>query len=316
MYPLDFIALQLENASSINHQFLVNHPMIKKRYQLDIPSNDYKGRCYYGKNIDIYHDGQKLNIKCSLPYLRHGHNFTSFDQRDIEVSVKDLSEILQVDLFRATVKNREYALLSRSKLPFKNLKRLIGGVQGMELLKKTPHLLMFGNSTTICKIYEIAPNLKSKIANDVDQNFDWSNAIDVVKIELKFKNSIGNLNHYLAQEILSDRKELDSFVHNKISICPVGSSGESFSDILFSSLVNIGWSHCTYQEVYTEINRQIDLSGLTPSQKSARRKALKNKHSKVESNDYRSLMDFLEPSEDTKVISMTFPKDNSLISKF
>ncbi len=316
MYQLDFIELQLENVDKINQQFLVNHPMIKKRYQLKIPLNDYKGRCYYGKYIDIYYDGKKLNIKCSLPYLRYGHNFTNFDQTDIEVTIQDLSEILKIDLFRAAIKKREYALLFKSKIPFKSLKRLIGGVQGMELLKKTPHLLMFGNSTIICKIYEVAPNLKAKISQIVDQDFNWSNAKDVVKIELKFKKlSSHSLEKYLKQGILNDRATLDHFIQNDISVYPVNSVGNSFSDLLFSALINIGLSHCSYEEVFTEIQRQINLSDLTPSQKSARRKTLKNKHNRVKSDDYNSLIDFLEPPEDTKVISMTFPKDNSLISK-
>lgn len=316
MYQLDFIELQLENVDKINQQFLVNHPMIKKRYQLNIPLNDYKGRSYYGKNIDIYYDGRKLNIKCSLPYLRYGHNFTNFDQTDIDITIQDLSEILKIDLFRAAIKKREYALLSKSKIPFKILKRLIGGVQGMELLKKTPHLLMFGNSTIICKIYEVAPNLKTKLSQNGSQNFNWSVAKDVVKIELKFKKlSSHSLEKYLKQGILNDRATLDHFIKNDISVYPVNSVGTSFSDLLFSALINIGSSHCSYEEVFTEIQRQINLSDLTPSQKSARRKALRKKSYGIESSNYRAIVDFLEPLEDTRVLSRTFPKDNNLISK-
>lgn len=317
MLQSDYFHVELSEVNQVNTSYLKPHPTIKNRYKLSLSKGSFNGRRYYGDNIDIYYGNDRLNIKSSLPYLRNGHNLVAFSTSDVQVTFQDLSEILEVDLFKAKIKNREYAILQKSKLRFKQLKRLIGGVEGMELLKKTPHLLMFGNSKLKCKIYEVAPNLKGKVDRSITGRFPWEAAKDIVKVELHFNRSQSDcLLDYLTTEIEHDREILLQYLQDKISICPIGTKGTTYPDILFMALINIGWNHCSYEVVFSEIQRQIDLADLTPSQKSARRKSLLKKASEMKSLDHNSLMNFLEPQEDTKVISMTFPKDNSLISKF
>lgn len=316
MLQSDYFQIELTDVERINTKYLKPHPAIKNRFKLNLPAGRFNGKRYYGDNIDIYHGNRKLNIKSSLPYLRHGHNLVPFEEVDVLNIFENLSEILDVDLFKAKVKNHEYAILQKSKLPFKHLKRLIGGVQGMELLKKTPHLLMFGNSTLKCKIYAVAPNLRGKIDPSLVDKFPWEAAKDIVKVELHFNRSQSDcLLDYLTTEIDQDRTVLSEFLQEKITVCPTETNGGSFSDLLFSAMINIGWNHCNYQVVFSEIQRQIDLSDLSPSQKSARRKSLHQKVNAMKSLNHNSLIDFLEPPEDFDLISMTFPKDNCLISK-
>ena len=316
MIQSDYFQFELTEVEQLNTKYLKPHPTIKNRYKLSLPEGKFKGRAYYGDYIDIYHCNQRLNIKSSLPYLRYGHNLISFGRSEIKETLEDLSEILEKDLFKAKVKNHEYAILQKSKLPFKYLKRLIGGVQGMELLKKTPHLLMFGNSTLKCKIYSVAPNLRGKMNSSLAEKFPWGAAEDIVKVELHFNRSQSDcLLDYLTTEIDQDRAILSEFLQDKITVCPIGTNGNTFSDILFMALVNIGWNHCSYEVVFSEIQKQINLADLTSSQKSARRKSLENKVSEMKILDHNSLMDFLEPPEDINYISRTFPIDNCLISK-
>lgn len=316
MLQSDYFQIELADAKQVNKKYLKPHPTIKNRYKLSLPSGSFNGRHYYGDNIDIYHGNQKLNIKCSLPYFRYGHNFVPFEKVDVLNTFQDLSEILNVDLFKSKVKNHEYAILQKSKLPFKHLKRLIGGVQGMELLKKTPHLLMFGNSTLKCKIYAVAPNLRGKIDSSLAEKFTWDAAEDIVKVELHFNRSQSScLLDYLTTEIDQERAILSEFLQDKITVCPIGTNGNTFSDILIMALVNIGWNHCSYEVVFSEIQKQINLADLSSSQKSARRKSLENKVSEMKLLDHNSLMDFLDPPEDINHLSMTFPKNNCLISK-
>ncbi|WP_155827665.1 hypothetical protein [Gillisia sp. JM1] len=316
MYQLDFIKLKLKKVENINMEFLAPHPTIRDRYRLDIPQNKFKGRSYFGENIDIYISKDSYYLSTSLPYLRFGHNFTEFTASDVEQTISDLSEMLKVDLFESKVLIREFAVLRKSKLPFRQLESVIAGVKGMTLRKKSPSFLLFGKTEIQCKIYEVKPNLLKKIHPSVRNEFGLDKLNEIVKTELRFlKTYSENVSEYLKVGMLKDIEFLEEFIKKNITICPFRLGGNSFADILLEALLNIGSTYCSVDVVYSQILKQIDLAELTSSQKSARRKTLFEKLNNVSSEHGILFSDFFEPMEDLNSLSGIFPKDNSLISK-
>ena len=295
MLQNDGFKLKVENVVQISHKYLKAHPTIKNRYKLDVPEGENRDRKYFGDNIDIYYNNGTLFLNGSLPYLRHGHNFIEFDPVAAEITFKDLSEMLEVDLFKGRLMQREFAILQRSKIPFKYLRKLIGGVDGMELQKKTPHLLMFGKTNLQCKIYEVKPNLMKKVGPAVRNTLCWTELEDIVKVELKFyKSSSLNLLDYLEREVHEDHRLLVNFMDNDVELCPVDYEAKSFSDILFQTLLSISWNYCSYDLVHNQILEHIEMADLTPSQKYARRKMLKQKQLNIHSSENTVFSDLLE----------------------
>lgn len=299
MLQIDGFKLKVDDVAQINDKYLKTHPTIKNRYKLDVPEGEFQGRKYFGNNIDIYFNNGTLFLNGSLPYLRHGHNFIEFDPFAAEITFKDLSEMLEADLFKGKLMQREFAILQRSKIPFKYLKKLIGGVDGMELQKKTPHLLMFGKTNLQCKIYEVKPNLKKKIDPAARNTLRWTELDDIVKVELKFyKSSSLNLLDYLENGVHEDHRFLLDFMLNDVEVFPVDYEAKTFSDILFKTLLSISWNYCSYDLVHNQILEHIEAADLTPSQKFARRKMLKQKQLNIHSNENTVFSDLLEKPVD------------------
>lgn len=298
MKQIDHVRIEVQDVKLISKEFLTPHPTIRNRFKLLLPEGKFNGRTYYGNNMDIYFNNDRLYLNCSLPYLRHGHNYEKFDPIDTETALKDLSEILMVDIFQGLVRQYEVALILHSKIPFKNLLRTIVNVDDMELQKKSPLCWIFGNKKEQFKIYHMKKNLKKKIEPSVRHKVDLEDLNDVAKMELKvFKCRIPVM-EFLENESHLAVKKLENYLVDKVNIAGEDYEGNRFDDILFRTLLNVSWNYCTYEVVHRMILDQIDAADLSPAQKSMRRKTLREKQLKINSSEAMDFFDLLEKPGD------------------
>ena len=104
-YHFDFIKLKLYNVDrrDLNWKKLVPHKNLKRHFTLNS-----EGR-FFDKNFDLFLDGgNNLTIRTSLPYLKYGHNYKAFDERQLSklisslslLEAKNISKSLNVSAFK------------------------------------------------------------------------------------------------------------------------------------------------------------------------------------------------------------------------
>jgi len=155
---------------------------------------------------------------------------------DAETTYKDLSEILEVDLFSAKVKAHEMGIIQHLKIPFKKFRGMIGGIQGLDLQKSSKDCVIFGNSKKQVKIYHLKNNFNRKIGSQTKKKLQAFDLENKVKIELKYKSSKSkNLLDYLENETHLDNEELHNVILNDVIIVGGDYEAGSLSDILFKT---------------------------------------------------------------------------------
>ncbi len=74
MRQLDFIKIKVENVGTINTMYFQEHPTVKNCYTMTFLQNEFNGSPLFGNNFEVYNHNSNLFVKCSLPYLKYGHN--------------------------------------------------------------------------------------------------------------------------------------------------------------------------------------------------------------------------------------------------
>jgi len=296
MKQIDYIKIKVENVNEIDSTFLVNHPTIKNRYNINFPENGFHDKTLYGDNIDVYHNNKILYLDFSVPYILYGHNYTSIGIDVVREVFKYLSELLCVNLFNGKVVVFEVGHIYDTQNSFKRVHSSIIGVKGMKLQKKDRDILIFGSKNTQFKLYNVQGNLKRKLGRDLFQSISFKKKT-TIKVELKFKRD----NRYTLEELLSygvrdAYLQLGSLMKNDINL--VNSfydySGGKFDDVLYYTLHKIGI--LSKIDIDQMILDTISEMGMPHPKKTARRKSLYKKQLLKKQPNNITLLDFLEES--------------------
>lgn len=292
MKQIDYIKIKSQNVETLNMKHLVEHSTIKNRYHFNFPQNGYNGHTLFGNNIEVYHNNSTLFLKYSIPYLIYGHNNIDLCTNDAKNVLEYLSKLLSVDLLQSRLVDFEVGYIYCSKLPFKQLCHTVSSIQGMDLQKKTSSFLAYGHKNKQFKLYNIYNNLKRKVSKSVFSSIKnlWC---ENVKIELKFTKD----NRYSVSEFIETGyqlafDELDDLLHRKIQQVNHNYNGIKFDDILYITLLKAN-KH-TYKNVDEMILDTINNMDATPSQKSARRLALRQKQAQIKHNQSVSFLDYFQ----------------------
>lgn len=312
---IDYTKLRLKFTGKLNSAFLIPHPTIKNRFKMNFPVGGFYGKTLFGNNIDLYLNNGTLYISCSLPYLVHGHNFTSFLPGEAEKVVNYISSLLSVDLMQATVVDYEVGKIFKLNSSLKTFQQLITGVDGMELQKKQSSCVIYGKGKRQFKLYDISKNLRRKMDDSVRKTFKWAEVEDCIKCEFKFiKDNQYTMEHFLNDGFYRAVQQLSDFIENNIHFSQSSYSGDKFDDILFQTLIKL--NEYAPKDVQEMVMDEIDASSLSPAKKTMRRKAFLKKQSQVTCGKQKKFTDFLDKSVHPNIKLGTFPKDNCLISKF
>ncbi|WP_407557332.1 hypothetical protein [Winogradskyella sp. 4-2091] len=295
MKQIDYIKIKVNNVDTLNTTYLVEHPTIKNRYHFNFPKNGFNGRPLFGKNIEIYHNNSTLYLKCSLPYLVYGHNHIEFNAIEAKDVLVYISSLLNVNLLLGIVVDFEVGYIYSSTLPFKELCHTISGIQGMDLQKKTNSFLAYGHKNKQFKLYNIYANLKRKVSKSVFNSIE-NLSPNNVKLELKFtKDHRYSVCEFLDIGYQLAFNELDDLLQHHIQQVSHIYNGVKFDDILYMTLLKANkYTHKNVDEMVLDTIATIDA---TPSQKSARRLALRQKQAQIKHNQNQSFIQyFKEPS--------------------
>ncbi|WMC06316.1 hypothetical protein [Elizabethkingia anophelis] len=275
-HHIDFVKLEiLYNYYDINFENLVEHPTIKNQYTLKPETWEYH------KNFSVYFTEKKAIVKFSVPYFVYGHNFCELDIQDLWEVRDFMSEKLGLKIKFAKVKELEFGAYEKIDINSKQYINSIVGIRDYELEKATENFKMFGDRKRNLhyKIYDAVANAKAK------KTFTLGNypKMGLIKHEIKLTNTLPYfdslyfndlsepLTEYremLEKDLISSRKAL--ILKNS---SPVLLQDTDLSNILYAGLKQYE-SGATSENVMKSLFDLIDNSGLTPSQKSKRRKAI------------------------------------------
>ena len=274
-YQYDFIKVKTQkiNRESVNWEMLNEHPTIKNAYTLDAKSG------LYGKNFKLYFTkGDCVILETSVPYLLHGHNYVEITSIDLRMVIETLEKLLRIELYKAQVLQFEYGGYCSIDTDAKDYIKSLVGIDGFELKYNTAFMKMYGNNNINFKIYDAVTNAKAKKTFKLGEYPKQG----LIKYEIKYNNVKRSFNTGLEllclffSEIEESHKEglnvlvscikkIELFDYSKLDI-------SSLKDILFMTLINVERQFkCSIHENIIKI---IDMSGLSPSQKSKRRKSL------------------------------------------
>ncbi|WP_303316989.1 hypothetical protein Q4Q34_03205 [Flavivirga abyssicola] len=281
MKQLDYIKIKVSNVKTFNREHLVDHPTIKNRFKMKFPENDYFGKTLHGNNIDIYYKNDTLYIDTSLPYLELGHNYTSFSGEQANQVLLYLSELLDVDITEGEVMAFEFGHIYHPKLNFSVLKDWLLSNIDLDILKNEKNFISFKHEKSQIKFYRVLPNLKRKVDKSIFNNLNPLGE-NPVKFEIKIAQKLGlkvsELTEY-GMNIIGDAV-INSLISDGIKANTYKYKGNKFDDILYMALLS---SHSGNTKLMNRtINRLIDGSDLSYSQKTARRKSLKQKLQQLE----------------------------------
>ena len=284
-YQYDFIKVKTQkiNRESVNWEMLNEHPTIKNAYTLDARSG------LHGKNFKLYFTKDDCAIlETSIPYLKQGHNFIEMPGEAVKVVMEKLQQLLNIDLMNAEVKQLEYGCFSNIEGNAKDYIKKIKAFQSFDLNFSSAWMKMFGNGRLNFKIYDAVQNAKKKKTYSLG---NYPNE-GLIKYELKILNLTKFLNDKLYLKQLCDSRyenefkealniSIDELINNLIVI-KLHQSTFTLSELMYLCLETLQ-EKFEYNS-YNLIMEIIDMSNLTPSQKSKRRKAflkLKNKLTQV-----------------------------------
>lgn len=275
-FHIDFVKLEiLYNYYDIEFENLVEHPTIKNQYTLKPEIWEHH------KNFSVYFTEKKAIVKFSLPYFIYGHNFCELDVQDLWEVRDFMSKELGFEIKFAKVKELEFGAYEKIDVDSKQYINSIVGIRDYELEKATENFKMFGDRKRNFhyKVYDAVANAKAK------KTFALGNYPEkgLIKHEIKLTNTqpyfdslyfndlsepLTEYREALEKELISSRKAL--ILKNED---PVILHDTDLTHILYAGLKQYE-SGVASENVVKSLFDLIENSGLTPSQKSKRRKAI------------------------------------------
>lgn len=275
-FHIDFVKLEIPyNYYHINFENLVEHPTIKNQYVLKPEIWEYH------KNFSIYFTEKKAIVKFSLPYFVYGHNFCELDVQDLWEVEDFMSKKLGLEIKFSNVKEIEFGAYEKIDIDSRDYISSIMGISNYELEKVTENFKMFGDRKRNLhyKVYDAVANAKAK------KTFTLGNYPDkgLIKHEIKLTNTqpyfdslyyndlsepLAEYREALEKDLISSRKSLILKNGN-----PVLLYDTDLAHILYAGLKQYE-SGVASENVVKSLFDLIENSGLTPSQKSKRRKAI------------------------------------------
>ncbi|MEC3876023.1 hypothetical protein [Chryseobacterium salviniae] len=285
---VDFIALRIskEDATGIKMENLREHPVLKNQYTIDSKDDEHL------KNIALYFkkDGSVI-LKSSMPYFLYGHNHVRFHEDRIAEFADQIKELLKIDIENSKVLDFEYGAFEKMTVDTKTYLKNLMGLKDWDLEYNKGNMKMFGNPKLGLhyKVYDAVANAKVK-GTLIKGCFPQE---DVIKHEIKFSNPkkyFGREFYFrdLMMDIESTFQDLTitkldrllkQFRNNLIE----KTDFEFFPKkpdvvhILYTVLKNKEQQESRAYEtsVLKEVLSLIDVMELSPSQKSKRRKSIK-----------------------------------------
>ncbi|KUY17157.1 hypothetical protein BAZ12_18655 [Elizabethkingia miricola] len=275
-FHIDFVKLEIPyNYWHINFDNLVEHPTIKNQYKLK--PEIWK----YHKNFSLYLTKKKAILKFSIPYFLNGHNFCKLYLEDFWQVEEFISKNLGLEITFAEVKELEFGAYEEIDIDAKDYINSIVGIKNYELEKSTKGFKMFGDRKRNFhyKVYDAVANAKTK------KTFTLGNYPDkgLIKHEIKLTNTSPYFDSVfyndLYEPFASYWDELkEDLINSQRSLVRRNSNPVLLQDTDLSSILYAGLkqyeSGATSENVMKSLFDLIDNSGLTPSQKSKRRKAI------------------------------------------
>ncbi|WP_407531859.1 hypothetical protein [Elizabethkingia meningoseptica] len=275
-HHIDFVKLEIPyNYWHINFDNLVEHPTIKNQYKLK--PDIWK----YHKNFSLYLTKKKAILKFSIPYFLNGHNFCKLYLEDFWQVEEFVSKNLGLEITFAEVKELEFGAYEEIDIDAKDYINSIVGIKNYELEKSTKGFKMFGDRKRNFhyKVYDAVTNAKMK------KTFTLGNYPDkgLIKHEIKLTNTSPYFDSVfyndLYEPFASYWDELkEDLIDSQRSLIRRNSNPVLLQDTDLSSILYAGLkqyeSGATSENVMKSLFDLIDNSGLTPSQKSKRRKAI------------------------------------------
>lgn len=273
-FQIDFVKLEIPSIG-IKHKNLEEHPTIKNQYSLK--PEVWK----HHKNFNLYFTGNKAILKFSLPYFLHGHNNCGLDLEDLWKIEDVLSKKLGIFVGFAEVKELEFGAYEKITVDSKGYIDSIVGIKNHELEKSTEGFKMFGDRKRHFhyKVYDAVANAKSK------KTFTLGNYPDrgLIKHEIK----LTNVKPYLKKTLYKNLSDLFIFFWNEFKKDLIDSRNSlifknnepvllhdtDLTNILYAGLKQYE-SGVASENVVKSLFELIENSGLNPSQKSKRRKAI------------------------------------------
>lgn len=275
-FQIDFVKLEIPyNYWHIKFENLVEHPTIKNQYILKPEIWEHH------KNFSLYLTKKKAIIKFSLPYFLNGHNYCKLYLEDFWKVEDFILKQLGLEIRFAEVKELEFGAYEKIDRDAKDYINSIVGIKNYELEKSTDGFKMFGDRRRNFhyKVYDAVANAKSK------KTFTLGNypKEGLIKHEIKLTNthpyfdSIFYNDLYepfasywdeLEKDLIDSQKSLVLKNRDSISL-----QNSDLTNILYAGLKQ--YENGTANEnVVKSLFDLIENSGLTPSQKSKRRKAI------------------------------------------
>lgn len=275
-YQIDFLNLEFDyEYEKINFDNLIEHPTIKNRYVLK--SDIHR----FNKNFSLFLKDKKAVMKFSIPYFLNGHNFCEINWQDLFTVQYFMKEKLGLDIRFAEVKELEFGAYEYVKDKGKNYIHDVIGLLDFELEKANTHFKMYGNKKRNLhyKIYDAVANSKSK------KTFLLGNYPNegLIKHEIKFTNAGAYFDSIFFIDLYdSHTTYLDELKNELISLrSSLVVRNQKRIDLKKTDLTNVLYTGLkTFEKGFIEDNVMkmlfeiIENSGLTPSQKSKRRKAI------------------------------------------
>ncbi|WBV59885.1 hypothetical protein PFY12_12630 [Chryseobacterium camelliae] len=273
-FQIDFVKLEIP-CFGIKFKNLVEHSTIKKQYSLK--PEVWK----HHKNFNIYFTEKKATLKFSLPYFLHGHNYCKLEAEDLLKIEGILSKKLGISIGAAKVKELEFGAYENSNDDGKNYVDSILGIKNYELEKSTKGFKMFGDRKRHFhyKIYDAVANAKAKktfTLGNYPENGLIKHEIKLTNVKpyfenLKYSDLYNPFADYigkLKKDLMSSRKSLILKNEN-----PVLLHDTDLTHILYAGLKQYE-NGVASENVVKSLFNLVENSGLTPSQKSKRRKAI------------------------------------------
>ncbi|WP_374465645.1 hypothetical protein [Chryseobacterium sp.] len=285
---VDFIALRIskEDATGIKMENLREHPVLKNQYTIDSKDDEHL------KNIALYFkkDGSVI-LKSSMPYFLYGHNHVRFHEDRIAEFADQIKELLRIDIENAKVLDFEYGAFEKMTVDTKTYLKNLIGLKDWDLEYNKGNMKMFGNPKLGLhyKVYDAVANAKVK-GTLIKGCFPHE---DVIKHEIKFSNP----KKYFGREFYFKDLMMDiESTFQDLTITKLDRLLKQFRNSLIEKtdfeffpkkpdVVHILYTVLKNKEqqesrtygtsVLKEVFDLIDAMELSPSQKSKRRKSIK-----------------------------------------
>lgn len=275
-YQIDYVKLKLYkvNENMIKWNAFIDHPTIKKRYRLCSPSSEL-----YCINFDMYIDnGSNVVIEMSIPYLLKNHNYLSVDAKTTSFVIEELSFLTGLKIGNAKVIEFEFGAFESCQMESLDYISRIVGLPNLDVLKSARYMRLFGNVNIQYKLYDAVKNSKRK-KTYTRGRLPKSRLIkhelrikrpDNLSVEIATFADLTSNNNITALEALlkAYRSQLIFKEPQSFQL-----EGGTMTQVLYTTLKNL--ERNLEAPVFNLAKDVIENSALSPSQKSKRKKSLR-----------------------------------------